>query len=243
MASIETRARLPSVMERSCCVIIMFEAVNALDLLEVDPVSGKRTTLAASVRRALHALNAAEIPYAVIGATALAVRGLPRMTRDLDVVVVTEDAYAALDALEEAGFKSVSPVDRAEEPEAMYILRRRSDEVDLLVAAGEPESSVVAEAKRAPRVRDERAGGVPRAPRPQAPLFESAASPRRRRTHRDGVHCRLGIRRALSGRRPPGNARRTARQGGAGAASSAASSATTAPKPVTEPPEPGSIAT
>lgn len=121
----------------------------SLELLETDPVSGKRTTLAASVRLALRALNGAEIPYAVIGATALAVRGLPRMTRDLDVVVVTEDAFAALAALERAGFRSVAPVDRDDEPEPMYVLRRRRDEVDLLVASAEPESTVVAEAKRA----------------------------------------------------------------------------------------------
>ncbi len=86
------------------------------DVLLVDPVTGRRTGLAASVRRALRALSEAEVPYAVIGATALAVRGLPRMTRDLDVVVVLEDAFPALDALEAAGFRSVTPVNRSEDP-------------------------------------------------------------------------------------------------------------------------------
>jgi hypothetical protein len=126
-------------------------AVHAdADVLEVDPVTGRRTGLAAFVRRALRALEKAEIPHAVIGATALAVRGLPRMTRDLDVVVVLEDAFDALDALEAAGFRSVTPVRRGEEPEAMYVLERRGGgEVDVLVAAAEPESTVVAEAKPA----------------------------------------------------------------------------------------------
>lgn len=120
------------------------------DVLLVDAVTGRRTGLAATVRRALSALEAAEVPYAVVGAAALAVRGLPRMTRDLDVVVVIEDAFAAIDALEAAGFRSVTPVRRGEEPEPMYVLERRGGgEVDVLVAAAEPESTVVAEAKAA----------------------------------------------------------------------------------------------
>ncbi len=121
------------------------------DLLEVDPVTGRGTGLAASVRRALRALADADVPHAVIGATALAVRGLPRMTRDLDVVVVVEDAFAALEALEAAGFRSVTPVRRDDEPEAMYVLEhgRGGIGVDVLVASAEPESTVVAEAKEA----------------------------------------------------------------------------------------------
>jgi hypothetical protein len=122
----------------------------AADILEVDIATGKRTTRVPSGRRAIRALNGARIPYAVIGATALAVRGLPRMTRDVDLVVLVEDAFDALDALEAAGFKSVAPVQRDEEPEAMYVLEdRHGAEVDLLVASAEPESTVVAEARKA----------------------------------------------------------------------------------------------
>jgi hypothetical protein len=120
-----------------------------VEILQVDPVTGKRTGLAPLVRRALRALNGADVPFAVIGATALAVRGLPRMTKDLDVVVVTEDAFDALDALTAAGFRSETRIDRDEEPEPMYILSRAQGEVDVLVASAEPESTVVAEAKRA----------------------------------------------------------------------------------------------
>lgn len=120
-----------------------------VDLLEVDPVTGRRTTLAATVRRALVALAKADVPFAVIGATALAVRGFPRMTRDLDVVVLREDGFAALDALIAVGFTSVAPIDRNEEPEPMYVMQRGKDDVDVLVAAGEPESTVVAEATEA----------------------------------------------------------------------------------------------
>src|SRR3990167_2160644 len=62
-----------------------------VDLLVTDPVTGKQTGLDRSARAALNALRAARVPFSVIGATALAVRGFPRMTRDLDVVVGIED--------------------------------------------------------------------------------------------------------------------------------------------------------
>ena len=126
----------------------MKKPISALDidLLETNPVTGRRTGLAEQARRALRALKAAKIPHAVIGAAALAARGLPRMTKDLDVVVMTSDAFAALDALRNAGFRSVTPVRQSENPEQWYVLVHQGSEVDLLVAAGEPESTVVAEA-------------------------------------------------------------------------------------------------
>jgi hypothetical protein len=122
-----------------------------VDVLLVDPVTGRRVGLAALARRALRALAKAEVPHAVIGAASLAVRGLPRMTRDIDVVVLVEDAFDAIDALESAGFRSVTPVRRNEEPEAMYVLelRKGGGEVDVLVASAEPESTVVCEAPAA----------------------------------------------------------------------------------------------
>src|SRR5207302_5569516 len=111
------------------------------DLLEARPV--RRPVTGSTARRALRALRSSKIPYAVVGAAALAARGLPRMTKDLDVVVLVEDAFTALDALESAGFRSVAPLDRSGEPE-MYVLQGGSGgEIDLLVAAGEPESTVV----------------------------------------------------------------------------------------------------
>ena len=118
------------------------------DLLEVNPVTGRQTGLAADARRALRALKLAAVPHAVIGAAALAARGLPRMTKDLDIAVLVEDAFRALDALRRAGFRSVTPINRAAEPDAMYVLRhgRAGVEVDVHVASGEPESTVVADA-------------------------------------------------------------------------------------------------
>ena len=119
------------------------------DILDVDVVTGRKTGLARAAKKALDALEKAGVPHAVIGATALAVRGLPRMTRDLDVVVMTEDAYLAVEALQKAGFRSVAPVDRSDEPEPMYILESKEGIDVVLVAAGEPESTVVAEASEA----------------------------------------------------------------------------------------------
>lgn len=95
------------------------------DVLEVDPVSGRRTGLVAYARRALRALKTKRVPHAVIGATALAVRGLPRMTRDLDVVVPTRKSSQARDAL-----------------------RGNESRVRLRFAAGEPEATVVSEAPK-----------------------------------------------------------------------------------------------
>jgi hypothetical protein len=113
-----------------------------LDVLWTHPVTGKRTALAESARQALEALRDANVPHAVIGAAALAARGLPRMTRDLDVVVVFEDAFDALRALAGAGFESA-------DPEAMYVLTDSAGtDVDLLVASGEPESTIVEEASK-----------------------------------------------------------------------------------------------
>lgn len=58
-----------------------------MEILELDVVTGKKTSFAADSRKALRALVGVDVPFAVIGATALAARGLPRMTKDLDIVV------------------------------------------------------------------------------------------------------------------------------------------------------------
>lgn len=71
------------------------------------------------------------------------------MTRDLDVVVPFEKGFRALEVLGRAGFSPTTPVDREGEPEPMYVLvDRTGGEVDLLVAAGEPEASVISEAPK-----------------------------------------------------------------------------------------------
>lgn len=91
------------------------------------------------------------VPYCVVGATALAVRGLPRMTRDLDLVVMVDDADKAIAALRKAKLRPETPVGPAGEPESMVVFVDPATgvEVDLLVAAGDPEATVCDEAPRA----------------------------------------------------------------------------------------------
>lgn len=119
-----------------------------MEVVEADVVTGKKTPLVDTAKQALVALNGADVAYAVIGATALGVRGLPRFTADLDLVVYREDAFEALEVLVGAGF-TTSIYDSDAEPEALYVMRKGKGTVDLLVASAEPESTVIAEAKRA----------------------------------------------------------------------------------------------
>ncbi len=56
------------------------------------------------LRRTVDALDAADVPYAVIGGIASSGFGRPRWTHDIDVFVKPEDASRALDALDAAGF-------------------------------------------------------------------------------------------------------------------------------------------
>jgi hypothetical protein len=122
-----------------------------VDLLVTDPVSGRTTGLAKTVRRALKALEASGVPYCVIDATALAVRGLPRMTLDLDVVVLVDDARAAIDALRGAKLRATTPIGRKDDPEPMIVFEDpvTGVEVDLLVAAGDPEATACEQAEPA----------------------------------------------------------------------------------------------
>ena len=115
-----------------------------------DPISGRTTGLAKTVRRALRGLEAARIRYSVIGATALAVRGFPRMTRDLDVVVSVDDAEAAVEALRGAGLRAATPTqdDGVPEPMVVFVDPGTHVEVDLLAAAGDPELTVIDQSER-----------------------------------------------------------------------------------------------
>lgn len=119
-----------------------------LDVLVTDPLSGRTTGLARTVRRAIKAMQSARVPYCVIGAAALAVRGLPRMTRDLDLAVLSDDSARAIAALRGARFSQPLPAD---EDEAMIVFADAGTrvEVDLLIASGNPEARIIAEAPRA----------------------------------------------------------------------------------------------
>jgi hypothetical protein len=96
-------------------------------------------------------MKAADVPYCVIGATALAARGLPRMTRDLDLVVRIDNAARSIRALIAAKLRPETPIGTEEDPEPMIVFVDPSTgvEVDLLVAAGDPEATVCEEAPTA----------------------------------------------------------------------------------------------
>jgi len=123
----------------------------AVDLLVTDPVTGRTTGLAKTVRRVLRAMEDSGVPYCVVGATALAVRGFPRMTRDLDLIVMIDDAQQAIEALRSAKLRAETPVGTLRDPEPMIVFLDPATrvEVDLMIAAGEPEATVCEEAPRA----------------------------------------------------------------------------------------------
>jgi len=125
--------------------------LGRVDILVTDVMTGRTTGLASTVRRALVSLAQTKVPHCVIGATALAVRGLPRMTRDLDVVVMVDDAAVAIDALRSAGLRATTPTGTAEDPEPMIVFvdPRTRVEVDLLIAAGDPEVTAIEQASKA----------------------------------------------------------------------------------------------
>src|SRR5262245_28421392 len=113
-------------------------------------MTGRKTGLLGTVRRTLRALEASRVPYSVIGATALAVRGLPRMTRDLDVVVLIDDGREAIEALRSARLRAATPIGTDQlEPMIVFLDEKTQVEVDLLIAAGDPEATVVEQSPRA----------------------------------------------------------------------------------------------
>jgi hypothetical protein len=96
--------------------------LGRVDVLVTDVMTGRTTGLSRTVRRALASLAKAEVPHCVIGAVALAARGLPRMTRDLDVAVMFDDAADAIDALRSAGLRVSSSTATMGDPEPTIAL-------------------------------------------------------------------------------------------------------------------------
>ena len=122
-----------------------------MDILLTDPVSGQRTGLERTVIRTLSALSGSGVRYSVIGAVALAVRGFPRMTRDFDVVLRAADAEHTVSALHDAGLQQETPSGPKDAPEPMIVFSdpSRTVEVRLHLAAGDPEDTVIDQARRA----------------------------------------------------------------------------------------------
>ncbi|MCZ7647067.1 MAG: nucleotidyltransferase family protein [Planctomycetota bacterium] len=121
-----------------------------MDLLVLNPVTGKTTGLDKTVRQVLRAMTRSRVPYCVIGATALAARGFPRMTRVLDLTVRLHDREKAVAVLRSEGLRPATPIEADGDPEPMVVFVDPASrvEVDLLIAAGDPEWTVIGEATR-----------------------------------------------------------------------------------------------
>ncbi|NCA83087.1 MAG: hypothetical protein EOM72_10135 [Opitutae bacterium] len=59
--------------------------------------------------RAVDALNAAGIPYAICGGLAVVIHGYPRLTDDIDLLVLPSDVARCKTALRDAGFGYANP--------------------------------------------------------------------------------------------------------------------------------------
>lgn len=95
--------------------------------------SGGEGSIGSVLASATAAIEAAAVPYAVIGGLAAALYAGPRPTGDVDVMVREADADAVLDALDAHGFAT-------EKPERMgwlYKARRNDVLVDLIFRVGE----------------------------------------------------------------------------------------------------------
>ena len=61
-------------------------------------------TLLDEFRAITHALNEAGIEYAVCGGWAMAIHGHPRATKDIDLLILTDDVSRVLPLVREQGF-------------------------------------------------------------------------------------------------------------------------------------------
>lgn len=62
------------------------------------------TTLLGEFKSITEALNAAGIEYAVCGGWAMAIHGLPRATKDIDLLILSEDLDRVLNVARKCGF-------------------------------------------------------------------------------------------------------------------------------------------
>jgi predicted nucleotidyltransferase len=86
--------------------------------------------LLAVLRDAQDALEAASVPFVLIGGIPSAVYGRPRATQDLDVLVKSEDKDSALEALEVAGFET-----KKADPKWLYKASKKDVLVDVIFRA------------------------------------------------------------------------------------------------------------
>ncbi|MGH2806498.1 MAG: nucleotidyltransferase [Actinomycetota bacterium] len=88
------------------------------------------SVLLAILRDAQDALDAADVPFVLIGGIPSAVYGRPRATQDLDILVRSEDKDRALEGLEVAGFET-----RKTDPKWLYKASKKDVLVDVIFRA------------------------------------------------------------------------------------------------------------
>ena len=91
-------------------------------------------------REALHALSDAEVRYCVVGGLAVALHGIPRMTYDLDIVVVPEaEELATVERIfRNMGLVPRQPVSLSEFADAAHRSRMRDERNLLAVTFSDP---------------------------------------------------------------------------------------------------------
>src|ERR1043166_889871 len=122
-----------------------------LDIVVVDPVTGRDSGLSKTIRRGIKTLKSASLQFCVVDAIALAVRGFPRMTREFKIAILAIDAKHAISAFRKGGFRSITPADESDDSDPMVVFEDPVTrmEVDLLIAAGNPEALIISTAPRA----------------------------------------------------------------------------------------------
>lgn len=92
---------------------------------------------------AVRAAQAAEVPYAIGGALAMQAHGLSRSTKDVDIFVAPDHAFALLRALRVLGM-TVVPIFEPHHYAAYFPNTVDPEErIDVMVPAGEPELSAI----------------------------------------------------------------------------------------------------
>ncbi len=106
-------------------------------------------------KKIIFSLDDSGVKFAVVGGIALGFYGIVRATKDIDLMILSEDAEKAFEALKKLGFRQLDPTMPFEEGRVVIerLTYGEKDEdgrmsfmkVDLLIAKGEPYLSVLSE--------------------------------------------------------------------------------------------------
>ena len=112
-----------------------------LEVLLSQDITGEATGARSVVSAAVAILKRLKIGFAAVGGFALGLRGSPRFTSDLDLVVEPERWKEVVRAFRSAGFKPNPEGPGISEFMARFVHPKSHFGVDLLFAVGDPEES------------------------------------------------------------------------------------------------------